>query len=183
MQLNDNIKLIRELSGKTQPVFAKLIGTKLSNLKTYETTDVKPKANILASIADFAGISVTDLIQSELTHKDIRIKSKNDKIVKKDVSHETLVEEPETEYQKAVNYKEKYISLLEKENERVHRILDISLNELILGNRIAQAHMKALLQITVIETARMQQKDADTELMKANKVVADNFAATEQTGS
>ena len=60
MQLNKNIKLVRELSSKTQPEFAEIIGTNLSNLKTYETTNVKPKGNILARVADIASISVED---------------------------------------------------------------------------------------------------------------------------
>lgn len=74
LQLNINIKTIRELSGLKQEQFAKLIKTKLSNLKTYETTDVKPKQNILASIADIAGVTVEQLKTAQLTHKEIAIK-------------------------------------------------------------------------------------------------------------
>lgn len=73
MQLNDNIKLIRELSGVKQEDFAKLIKTNLSNLKTYENTDTKAKAPVLAAIADIAGITVDELEKKKLTHKDVTI--------------------------------------------------------------------------------------------------------------
>lgn len=75
LQLNTNIKLIRELSGKKQLDFARLIKTNLSNLKTYENTDVRPKANVIAAIADIAGISTIDLENKALTHKDIQFGS------------------------------------------------------------------------------------------------------------
>lgn len=75
LQLNTNIKLIRELSGKKQLEFARLIKTNLSNLKTYENTDVRPKANVIAAIADIAGISTIDLENKALTHKDIQFGS------------------------------------------------------------------------------------------------------------
>lgn len=71
LQINKNIKLIRELSGKTQKDFAKLIKSKLSNVKTYETSDTRPKAPVLAAICDFAQISLKELEEKELTHKDL----------------------------------------------------------------------------------------------------------------
>jgi transcriptional regulator with XRE-family HTH domain len=83
MQVNTNIKLIRELSGKKQSQFAKIIKTNLSNLKTYETTDVKPKANILANISDYAGVSIDDLLEKKLTHKDITFDNIEVEIVEK----------------------------------------------------------------------------------------------------
>lgn len=73
MQLNDNIKLIRELSGIKQKDFAKLIKTNVSNLKTYENTDIRAKAPVLAAIADIAGITVEELEKKKLTHKDVTI--------------------------------------------------------------------------------------------------------------
>lgn len=71
--INDNIKLIRELSGLKQSAFAELIKTNLSNLKTYENTEVRPKANILAAISSFAGVDIEDL-DKKLAWKDIKIK-------------------------------------------------------------------------------------------------------------
>lgn len=78
MQLNSNIKLIRELSGKKQDDFAKLIKTNLSNLKTYENTDVKPKAIVLAAIAKFAGISIEDLKNKVLVPEDLTLQVDKD---------------------------------------------------------------------------------------------------------
>ena len=72
LQINTNIKLIRELSRLKQEDFARLIKTNLSNLKTYETTEVRPKADVLARIADLAGITVDDL-DRKLTHKDLKL--------------------------------------------------------------------------------------------------------------
>lgn len=71
LQINKNIKLIRELSGKTQKEFAKLIKSNLSNVKTYETSDTRPKAPVLAAICDFADITLKELEEKELTHKDL----------------------------------------------------------------------------------------------------------------
>lgn len=175
MQLNVNIKLIRELSGKKQPEFADIIGTNLSNLKTYETTDVRPKANILAKIADYAGITVEKLEEHRLTHKDIifnQVKSKKDIKV---TSRETYGLELNDDG--GENYKSKYISLLEKENSQKDNIINLSLTELVMGQRISQAHLKSLLQITVTETAAMQGKDPLQALSAANKVVADAYSA------
>lgn len=73
LQINKNIKLIRELSGKKQEDFAKLIKTNLSNLKTYENSSVRPKANVIAAICDFAGITTEELENKALTHKDVHL--------------------------------------------------------------------------------------------------------------
>jgi transcriptional regulator with XRE-family HTH domain len=73
MQLNSNIKLIRELSGMRQEDFAELIKTNLSNLKTYENTNVKPKANILSAIGKIAGVTIEDLKDKKLSPQDINI--------------------------------------------------------------------------------------------------------------
>ena len=84
MQINRNIKLIRELSGKKQAEFAGLIKIKLSNLKTYENTDVRPKANVLTAIAELAGVSLEDLDKKQLTPADIKFNwmkdEKDDKV-------------------------------------------------------------------------------------------------------
>lgn len=73
MQINSNIKLIRELSGLTQSKFAELIKTNLSNLKTYENTDTRPKAYVILNISRLAGISSADLETKKLKAEDIKI--------------------------------------------------------------------------------------------------------------
>jgi transcriptional regulator with XRE-family HTH domain len=72
MHVNDNIKLIRELSGLTQAQFAKLIKTNLSNLKTYENTNVKPKAFVLFNISLCTNVSIEDLERKRLKASDIK---------------------------------------------------------------------------------------------------------------
>lgn len=86
LHLGQNIKLIRGLLGKTQPEFAKLIGLKLSNLKTYENTSVRPKVHIRKRIAAIAGVSVADLLQKDLTENDITLKDEKDEKVKLEAS-------------------------------------------------------------------------------------------------
>lgn len=78
MQINDNIKLIRELSGKTQADFAELIKTNVSNLKTYENTNVKPKAYLILNISKYAGISSEDLENKKLKPEDINLEDEKD---------------------------------------------------------------------------------------------------------
>lgn len=179
MQLNQNIKLIRGLSGVKQQVFADAIGTNLSNLKTYESTDVRPKENIILRIAEIAGIEVNDLEKKKLTHKSITIDHSKLKKAKKVVSHGSDV----NELSESLVYHDKYIALLEKENEKKSEIITLSLTELLTGQRISQAHLKTLLQITVTETASMQGKDPGEALDAANKVVAETFSLILKTGS
>ena len=69
--LSQNIKLIRGLLGKTQKEFADLIGVKLSNLKTYETSDIMPKVQVLKRIAEIAGVSMDEVVNKELNEADI----------------------------------------------------------------------------------------------------------------
>jgi transcriptional regulator with XRE-family HTH domain len=83
MQINDNIKLIRELSGKTQVEFAELIKTNVSNLKTYENTNVKPKAYIVLNVSKFAGLSSDDLENKKLAPEDINLEGEKDENVDK----------------------------------------------------------------------------------------------------
>lgn len=76
MHVNDNIKLIRELSGLTQAQFAKLIKTNLSNLKTYENTNVKPKAFVTFNVSLIAGVPIEDMENKKLKAGDIKIDRK-----------------------------------------------------------------------------------------------------------
>jgi hypothetical protein len=94
---------------------------------------------------------------------------------------ESLVNDSSAAY--GLDYKEKYIALLEKENAKKDEIITVSLTELVMGQRISQAHLKTLLQITVTETATMQGKDPSKALDAANKVVADTFLVIQKTGT
>jgi transcriptional regulator with XRE-family HTH domain len=121
LQINHNIKLIRELSGKKQAEFAELIKTNVSNLKTYENTDVTPKANVLAIIAKFAGISLEDLKSKHLTPEDIHFE---------DEEVDNVEERP---YKTTGTVQDRYISLLEetvKETKDQRKELQARLDEL-----------------------------------------------------
>lgn len=63
---------------KTQPEFADIIGENVSNLKTYERTEVLPKVHIRKRIAEIAGVSVRDLLEKDLSEKDIKLKVEKD---------------------------------------------------------------------------------------------------------
>lgn len=89
LHLSQNIKLIRGLAGKTQPEFAKIIGEKLSNLKTYENTPTKPKLHVQKRIAEIANVSIKDLREKDLSEKDIKLK------VGKDENVTTATETPQ----------------------------------------------------------------------------------------
>ncbi len=82
LHLGQNIKLIRGLAGFIQKDFAKLIGEKLSNLKTYETKGVMPKPHIQEVIAKIGGVTKDDLIGKKLTIDDITINVEVDKVKK-----------------------------------------------------------------------------------------------------
>lgn len=73
MQINDNIKLIRELSGLTQAEFAKLIKTNVSNLKTYENTNVRPKAFVVFNVSLIGGVPSEEIENKKLKPEDIKI--------------------------------------------------------------------------------------------------------------
>lgn len=96
---NHNIKLIRGLTGLTQHLFAKLIKSKESNVKTYETTEVQCKDFlVLKEITDVAGISLDDLKNKFLEAKDVKINLKMVDKVKGGNEANTIVSEPEVEY-------------------------------------------------------------------------------------
>ncbi len=131
----------------------------------YEEGSKKPGGKLFINWKKAFGTDLATIFETTVSHE----------------NEEPLMNEDSPKY--GIDYKDKYISLLEKENEKKDLIISVSLNELILGNRISQAHLKALLQITVVETAVMQNKDPEAALMKANKVVADNFLETGKEGN
>lgn len=184
MQLNTNIKLIRELSGKKQTEFASLIGTKLSNLKTYETTDVRPKANILARIADIAGVSVKDLEERQLTHRNININIDKSKKNNKVVSRENIynIAQDEALINSGTD-QEKYIRILERDRlffETTMRenlnLLAANLTELLRSQRYDRAQLTTLLAVSSRTLAVVEKRDVETVFAETNKAVNDLIA-------
>lgn len=102
---NHNIRIIRELTGLIQSDFAKLIKTNESNIKTWETTEVAPRSELVyRRIAELAGVSVKDLKTKELDPKSIHIS----------------VEKVETE-DSLINPKEYINELREDKKRAIHR--------------------------------------------------------------
>lgn len=96
---NDNIKLIRGLTGLSQKLFAKLIKSNESNIKTYETTGVQCKDFIvLRELTDVASISLEDLKSKQLKATDISINVEKVDIIKKGLDTISMVSEPHIEY-------------------------------------------------------------------------------------
>jgi transcriptional regulator with XRE-family HTH domain len=82
MIINDNIKLIRELSGKTQLEFAKVINTNISNIKSYESGKTGPKTPVKLEICRIGGVSLGDLETKKLQPEDIKIDFDRKKVEK-----------------------------------------------------------------------------------------------------
>jgi transcriptional regulator with XRE-family HTH domain len=160
MQIGSNIKRYRELKGLSQQKAADEIGEKRSTYAEWER-GIEPKASVLVKLARLFGVNLSDLLEGV---------DENSSIAGHGNGHKD-------------EYKLKYLNLLEKENEQKSRIIDINLSELVTGQRITHAHVKTLLQITVVETATMQGKDPEEALKKASKVVNDNFRAAQPGGS
>lgn len=138
MVINDNIKLIRELSGKKQGDFAKLIKTNLSNLKTYENSNVRPKANVLAAICEYAGIELSDLENKKLTYKDITFR------VDKVEGNEIPTPTPATTLLTGAHVTlQDHIDLLRDYNEKLFALLSSNLGKLYDGQQVMIAYQKA----------------------------------------
>lgn len=182
MQVNKNIKLIRELSGKKQGEFAKIVKTNLSNLKTYENTQVKPKANVLAAIADYAGVSVDDLLTKKLTHKDVTFDRDEVEIVENDsqAGPVSTVNEKLHQYISKGTDKDKYVDLLERDRSFFESSLKDNLNlitanltELLRSQRYDRAQLTTLLAVTSRTLAKVEKRDVETVFEETNKAVND----------
>lgn len=63
MKINERIKSIRKSNGLTQDEFAEKIGIKRSLLGAYEEGRAEPNYSVVIAIADFAGMSVDEIIR------------------------------------------------------------------------------------------------------------------------
>jgi len=71
LHLHENIKLIRLLSGKTQPEFGKMFDATKSMIISYEQGRAKPNELFTKRISEYAGVTIQDLINKKLNEKDI----------------------------------------------------------------------------------------------------------------
>jgi transcriptional regulator with XRE-family HTH domain len=71
MKLGDRIKELREKHRVTQEELAKAVGTSPTNISRLEAGEQAPRANLLAAIADYFGISTDYLLGRGPTEKDL----------------------------------------------------------------------------------------------------------------
>jgi hypothetical protein len=164
----------------------KLTNEKLSELLEYNSSTYI--SDILGGSKNISGLFLIRLEKKFGANKSYIEKGEGEKFVdfstsKSENEKLSVNIKGESINKEGTDYRDKYIALLEKENEQKNKLIEASLTELQIGQRISQAHLKTLLQITVVETATMQGKDVQKELLKANKVVAENYAAFEKTGT
>lgn len=122
---NHNIKLIRSLTRKNQQDFAKLIRSKVSNVKTWETTQSIPRDEfIYQRIAELASISIDDLKTKKLDQKDISLKVE---IVEDDsplVTPKQYLKELQEDKQRAINREEKILNQLVANSTAMMQLLN-----------------------------------------------------------
>jgi transcriptional regulator with XRE-family HTH domain len=168
LQLNNNIKLIRELSGLKQKDFARLIKTNLSNLKTYENSSVRPKANVLAAICDYAGITQDDLENKALTHKEINIP--DSEVEKVETRQEgnfllgsvTLQDHISVWKQWKDDLEQKYQDA-KADKERLTDLIEKNLSAILLSLSENRDHLKVLQDQMYIATTQLEDQRAARE--------------------
>lgn len=182
MQINDNIKLIRELSGKTQAQFAELIKTNLSNLKTYENTDVMPKAYLILNISKLAGVSTDDLENKELAHEDVRFN-------KQYLSPENIIDESSPAYIAGqLAMAERLIAKLEESNEEAkadkNKLFEALAETRQTINELLKPMVASLKEIPpVLDVIVRNSNEHDKEIMKALDHLVGNAPGTLQKES
>lgn len=120
---NHNIKLIRSLTGKNQDEFARLIRSKTSNIKTWETTKSLPRNHIIyKKIAELAGVSIEQIKNKTLEEKDIKLQVEK-------VENDTTIITPK-----------RYIKMLEDDKLRAIQREDNIMKQLV-ANSAAMMHM------------------------------------------
>jgi transcriptional regulator with XRE-family HTH domain len=80
LHLSENIKLIRLLSGKTQPEFGKMFDSTKAMIISYEQDRARPNSLFKKRISEYAGISIADLDNKKLRESDIHIAGKEEKV-------------------------------------------------------------------------------------------------------
>lgn len=111
MELAQNIRWIRLLSGKTQDEFAKIVGSNRAAYVTYETGRTIPNELILSKIAAIAGINIQQL-------ESVDLKTLNINVVNPDTKQMEYVLTPGSETIEVKELKER-LSDLEKEAQKL----------------------------------------------------------------
>jgi transcriptional regulator with XRE-family HTH domain len=78
LHLPNNIKIIRSLSGKTQEEFrGYFTRVTLAMQKSYEGGKAEPDSLYLQELSELSGVPVNDLMNKEITKKDVKLKVEN----------------------------------------------------------------------------------------------------------
>lgn len=186
MQINDNFKLIRELSGIKQTELAPLLKIKLSTWKSYENTDIRPKANVITAVAKFSGIEPEDL-DKKLSYKDFKFKDKKDR-----KSQETNGNAPKPEDKELLRYDGSFsvqdllaekearrkeslerAEVAEREKDRLLRILESNLDKAQVGIDTLQYEVYSVRQVALKSLARIENPKGpeDVLLKEADNIV------------
>lgn len=92
MKFGSNLKCLRKKTGLNQADLAEIIGKKKSAISYYESGTGFPDLSIAKQISDYFGISLDDLIQKDLSQKDIKGRNEEDLDLGQDAYTETTNE-------------------------------------------------------------------------------------------
>lgn len=73
LQLSGNIRLIRQVSGLTQPEFGEILSATKAMIISYEKEKASPNELFIKRLAQLVGVSEQDLLNKVLTEKDIKV--------------------------------------------------------------------------------------------------------------
>lgn len=137
---NHNVKLIRSLTRLTQPLFAQLIKSNPSNVKTYETTVVQSKdLVVLQALSEVAGVTIEDLKDKRLKKEDVKINVEMVEAVKNPPS---IISEPAVEYK--IISADFLAGKLEGKDETIAQIEARRLEAMALAEKM-EAHYKDMV--------------------------------------
>jgi transcriptional regulator with XRE-family HTH domain len=121
-----NIKLIRSLTKKTQPAFAELIKTNVSNIKTWENTDSLPTdVMIYETLADISGVAAKDLKSRELKKEEIKVKVEKVDDNSYRVSNREVIEDLRDDKKRSTIREDKILSQLVANSTAMMQILTV----------------------------------------------------------
>lgn len=174
MILAHNIKLIRNLTGTTQPEFGALFGATKAMIVSYESGKAKPDDLMLVRLAERLGLTKSEIEKKELTEKDIkaekvelletaimqaRKKPKNKAIMTEGSTEIIYLESLVKGFQESINDKERIIEEKEArlrelqehkqdwkdQNKELMNLMKAQLNT--LAGSVSLAHKEILTEI------------------------------------
>lgn len=188
MQLASNIKLVRLLLDETQPVFIKrFVGVTTAMQKSYEGNKANPDPLYMERLADLAGVSISQLTTKKLKESDITLKVKKvEKVTPRETDDIDIDEVVTIKEVKGTDdyYRTKYIESLERTREQHEKsfenhaaLVTANLTELLASQKYNRAQLTALLRVTSLALAKLQNREDDAVLEETSKNVDDLILA------